>query len=137
MWPIGRPTHWVGRRQELMALRAGTEALRQGEGAVVWVEGEALRQGISPLGDETLADRDARQLRPQPQPLKEQHDRRGYRPVRQHVVPAAGDADELCRCTCSGCGQRAYRVVGAVQAEDRRGTVPRSARSTQPSGTGS
>src|SRR5260370_32507553 len=34
------PTHWVGRRQELAALRAGVEALRRDEGAVVWVEGE-------------------------------------------------------------------------------------------------
>jgi len=40
MWPIDRPAHWVGRRQELAALRAGAEALRQGGGAVVWVEGE-------------------------------------------------------------------------------------------------
>jgi predicted ATPase len=40
MWPIGRPWHWVGRRQELTALRAGAEALRRGAGAVVWVEGE-------------------------------------------------------------------------------------------------
>ena len=40
MWPIDRPPQWVGRTQELATLRAGTEALRRGEGAVVWVEGE-------------------------------------------------------------------------------------------------
>ena len=40
MWPIDRPPHWVGRTQELAGLRAGAEALRRGEGAVVWVEGE-------------------------------------------------------------------------------------------------
>jgi DNA-binding CsgD family transcriptional regulator len=40
MWPIDRPAHWVGRRQELAVLHAGVEALRRGEGAVVWVEGE-------------------------------------------------------------------------------------------------
>lgn len=41
MWPIDRPPRWVGRRQELATLRAGVEALRRDEGAVVWVEGEA------------------------------------------------------------------------------------------------
>ncbi len=40
MWPIDRPPHWVGRTQELAVLRAGAEALRRGEGTVVWVEGE-------------------------------------------------------------------------------------------------
>lgn len=40
MWPIDRPPRWVGRRQELAALRAGVEALRRDEGTVVWVEGE-------------------------------------------------------------------------------------------------
>jgi len=40
MWPIDRPPQWVGRRQELATLRAGVEALRRDEGAVVWVEGE-------------------------------------------------------------------------------------------------
>jgi DNA-binding CsgD family transcriptional regulator/tetratricopeptide (TPR) repeat protein len=40
MWPIGRPPQWVGRGQELATLRDGVEALRRGEGAVVWVEGE-------------------------------------------------------------------------------------------------
>jgi DNA-binding CsgD family transcriptional regulator/tetratricopeptide (TPR) repeat protein len=40
MWPIDRPPQWVGRRQELATLRAGVEALRREEGAVVWVEGE-------------------------------------------------------------------------------------------------
>jgi DNA-binding CsgD family transcriptional regulator len=55
MWPIDRPAHWVGRRQELAALRAGAEALRQGGGAVVWVEGEA-GIGKSSLVAEALAD---------------------------------------------------------------------------------
>ena len=40
MWSIDRPPQWVGREQELVTLRAGAEALRRGEGAVVWVEGE-------------------------------------------------------------------------------------------------
>src|SRR3984957_15634153 len=40
MWPIDRPAHWVGRTQELAVLRAGAQALRRGEGAIVWVEGE-------------------------------------------------------------------------------------------------
>jgi DNA-binding CsgD family transcriptional regulator len=40
MWLIDRPPQWVGRRQELATLRAGVEALRREEGAVVWVEGE-------------------------------------------------------------------------------------------------
>src|ERR1700683_3786679 len=40
MWPIDRPPRWVGRGPELAAVRAGVEALRGGEGAVVWVEAE-------------------------------------------------------------------------------------------------
>jgi DNA-binding CsgD family transcriptional regulator len=40
MWPISRTAHWVGRRQELTALHAGAEALRRGEGTVIWIEGE-------------------------------------------------------------------------------------------------
>jgi DNA-binding CsgD family transcriptional regulator len=40
MWPIDRPPQWVDRSQELVALRAGVEALRRGGGAAVWVEGE-------------------------------------------------------------------------------------------------
>ena len=40
MWPIDRPPQWVGRGQELATLRASAEALRRGQGAVVWVEGE-------------------------------------------------------------------------------------------------
>ena len=55
MWPIDRPAHWVGRRQELAALRAGAEALRQGGGAVVWVEGEP-GIGKSSLVAQALAD---------------------------------------------------------------------------------
>src|SRR5579862_7064949 len=41
MWPIDRSQQWVGRRQELETFRAAVEAFRRGEGAVVWVEGEA------------------------------------------------------------------------------------------------
>jgi len=40
MWPFDRPPEWVGRGQELATFRAAVEALRRGEGAVVWVEGE-------------------------------------------------------------------------------------------------
>jgi DNA-binding CsgD family transcriptional regulator len=40
MWPIDRPSRWVDRSRELATLRAGVEALRHGEGAAVWVEGE-------------------------------------------------------------------------------------------------
>ena len=39
MWTVDRPPQWVGRGQELAALRAGVDALGRGEGAVVWVEG--------------------------------------------------------------------------------------------------
>jgi DNA-binding CsgD family transcriptional regulator len=55
MWPIDRPPHWVGRTQELAVLRAGAEALRRGEGAVVWVEGEP-GIGKSSLVAEALAE---------------------------------------------------------------------------------
>jgi DNA-binding CsgD family transcriptional regulator len=54
MWPIERPPQWVGRRQELAILHAGIEALGRGEGAVVWVEGEA-GIGKSSLVVEALA----------------------------------------------------------------------------------
>jgi len=54
MWPIDRPPQWVGRGQELATLRAGVEALRRDEGAVVWVEGEA-GIGKSSLVAEALA----------------------------------------------------------------------------------
>jgi DNA-binding CsgD family transcriptional regulator len=40
MWSVDRPVRWVGREQELAALRAGVEALRRGQGTVIWVEGE-------------------------------------------------------------------------------------------------
>jgi DNA-binding CsgD family transcriptional regulator len=40
MWPIDRPPRWVDRNRELLALRTGVEALRDGGGAAVWVEGE-------------------------------------------------------------------------------------------------
>lgn len=55
MWPIDRPPHWVGRTQELVILRAGAEALRRGEGGVVWVEGEP-GIGKSSLVAEALAE---------------------------------------------------------------------------------
>ena len=58
MWPIDRPQHWVGRTQELAVLRAGAEALRRGDGAVVWVEGEPgigksslVAQALAEAGD--------------------------------------------------------------------------------------
>jgi DNA-binding CsgD family transcriptional regulator/tetratricopeptide (TPR) repeat protein len=54
MWPIDRPAQWVGRGAELAILRAGVEALRRGEGAVVWVEGEP-GIGKSSLVAEALA----------------------------------------------------------------------------------
>ena len=57
MWPIDRPPQWVGRRQELATLRAGVEALRRDEGAVVWVEGEP-GIGKSSLVAEALAEVD-------------------------------------------------------------------------------
>jgi DNA-binding CsgD family transcriptional regulator/tetratricopeptide (TPR) repeat protein len=41
MAPVERPPNWVGREDELAILGAGAQALRRGEGAVVWVEGEA------------------------------------------------------------------------------------------------
>src|SRR5579864_9453561 len=40
MWPIERPPKWVNRSPELATLRSGVDALRRGEGAAVWVEGE-------------------------------------------------------------------------------------------------
>ena len=54
MWPIDRPPQWVGRSQELAALRDGVEALRRDEGAVIWVEGEP-GIGKSSLVAEALA----------------------------------------------------------------------------------
>ncbi|HLK74396.1 MAG TPA: AAA family ATPase [Streptosporangiaceae bacterium] len=54
MWPIDRPPQWVDRSQELATVRAGLEALRHGEGAAVWVEGEP-GIGKSSLVAEALA----------------------------------------------------------------------------------
>jgi DNA-binding CsgD family transcriptional regulator len=54
MWPISRPPQWVGRTQELAILRAGAKALSDGQGAVVWVEGEP-GIGKSSLVAEALA----------------------------------------------------------------------------------
>ena len=39
MWPT-RPRRWVGREHELAVLGAAFEALGNGEGTVVWIEGE-------------------------------------------------------------------------------------------------
>jgi DNA-binding CsgD family transcriptional regulator len=55
MWPIDRPPQWVGRSQELAALRDGVKALRRDEGAVIWVEGEP-GIGKSSLVAEALAE---------------------------------------------------------------------------------
>jgi DNA-binding CsgD family transcriptional regulator len=54
MWPIDRPTEWVGRVRELATINAAFEALRRGEGSVVWVEGEP-GIGKSALVAEALA----------------------------------------------------------------------------------
>ncbi len=54
MWPIDRPPQWVDRSQELATVRAAIEALRHGEGAAVWVEGEP-GIGKSSLVAEALA----------------------------------------------------------------------------------
>jgi DNA-binding CsgD family transcriptional regulator len=54
MWPIDRSQQWVGRRQELATFHAAVQAFRRGEGAVVWVEGEA-GIGKSSLVAEALA----------------------------------------------------------------------------------
>jgi hypothetical protein len=52
MWPIDRPPQWVDRSQELTALRAGVEALRQGGGAAVWI-GTHRRHLYAKLGVHT------------------------------------------------------------------------------------
>src|SRR5689334_590177 len=54
MWSVDRPSWWVGREQELATLRAGVEALKGGEGTVLWVEGEP-GIGKSSLVAEALA----------------------------------------------------------------------------------
>jgi DNA-binding CsgD family transcriptional regulator len=60
MWPVHRPSQWVGRGPELATLRAGVEALRRGEGAVIWVEGEP-GIGKSSLVAEALAEASERE----------------------------------------------------------------------------
>src|SRR3984893_7803461 len=55
MWPVDRPAQWVGRSQELAALRDGVAALRRDVGAVIWVEGEP-GIGKSALVAEALAE---------------------------------------------------------------------------------
>ncbi len=55
MWAIDRPADWVGRDHELAVLRAGVEAVRRGEGAAVWVEGDP-GIGKSTLVAEALAE---------------------------------------------------------------------------------
>jgi predicted ATPase len=54
MWSTSRPPQWVGRTQELAILRGAAEALRAGDGTVVWVEGES-GIGKSSLVAEALA----------------------------------------------------------------------------------
>ena len=54
MWTIDPPPNWVGRGEELAVVRAGVEALRRGEGALIWVEGEP-GIGKSSLVAEALA----------------------------------------------------------------------------------
>jgi DNA-binding CsgD family transcriptional regulator/tetratricopeptide (TPR) repeat protein len=54
MWLVDRPPDLVGRATELAVLRAGAEAVRRGEGALVWVEGEP-GIGKSSLVAEALA----------------------------------------------------------------------------------
>jgi DNA-binding CsgD family transcriptional regulator len=54
MWPTDRLPDWVGRAPELATLRAAAEALRRGEGTVVWVDGEP-GIGKSSLVAEALA----------------------------------------------------------------------------------
>jgi hypothetical protein len=54
MWSIDRPPQWIDRSQELATLRDGVEALRQGVGTAVWVEGEP-GIGKSSLVAEALA----------------------------------------------------------------------------------
>src|SRR3984957_4268701 len=59
MLPVGRPPQWVGRAAELALVGSAIEALREGTGSVVWVEGEP---GIGKLSlvAEALADSDSK-----------------------------------------------------------------------------
>jgi len=57
MWPTGRPPHWVGRAAELAVVRRAVADLRDGQGTVLWVEGEP-GIGKSALVAEALADCD-------------------------------------------------------------------------------
>src|ERR1700728_5112016 len=54
MLPVGRPPQWVGRAGELATVASAVEALREGTGSVVWVEGEP-GIGKSSLVAEALA----------------------------------------------------------------------------------
>jgi AAA ATPase-like protein len=58
MWPTSRPPQWVGRADELTAVRRAVRDLGGGVGSVVWVEGEP-GIGKSSLVAEALADGDA------------------------------------------------------------------------------
>src|ERR1700733_11893205 len=57
MLPVGRPPQWVGRAGELAIVGSAIEALREGTGSVVWVEGEP-GIGKSSLVAEALARSD-------------------------------------------------------------------------------
>jgi predicted ATPase len=57
MLPVGRPPQWVGRAAEFAIVGSAIEALREGTGSVVWVEGEP-GIGKSSLVAEALADSD-------------------------------------------------------------------------------
>src|ERR1700678_490522 len=57
MLPVGRPPQWVGRAGELAIVGSAIEALREGTGSVVWVEGEP-GIGKSSLVAEALAHSD-------------------------------------------------------------------------------
>jgi DNA-binding CsgD family transcriptional regulator len=54
MWPIDRPPQWVDRSQEVATLHNAVEALGEGRGTAVWVEGEP-GIGKSSLVAEALA----------------------------------------------------------------------------------
>ena len=59
MWPVDRPSRWVGRGWELATVHAAVEDLRRGQGSVIWVEGEPgigksslVAEGLSAASDQ-------------------------------------------------------------------------------------